>query len=299
MKPFVYRGAWTRINEFEKHKVYLGYIDGVSPRGMTEWFSLDKAIGLLGNGIQPDGSSAEYHDHSGIDWIGVLGIEREVNDELKLSLWNYLFDKSMDITWFQADFQHRGMLLGAQYVHQTALSAQEDIEYTARYIQQGETADVVSVRLGYGPEKSRWEFTTAYLHAFDNGRFLFPKELGREDFYVSHPRFWMDGLGNTDVYMVQAAYKSKSKEKGQFDVKARLSRLDAPEEDDFQFNKYALPSIYQVMFFPKYEFHNVMEGMEIGLLYIWKVDRQENRPLNEQFYRTDLHHLNLVMNIDF
>lgn len=299
MKPFAFRGAWAQINEFENHKIFLGYIDGVSPRGMTEWFSLDEAIGLLSNGRQPDGTPAAYHQHSGIDWIGVIGVQKEMYDELKLSVWNFLFDTNMDISWFQADLKHNSWIAGLQYVHQTALAEPEDIEYTSRYIQEDETADVISMRLGYAPEHTNWEFTTAYLHAFDNGRFLFPKELGRENFYVSHPRFWIDGMGDADVYMVQAAYETKSNERGQFKMKARLSRLDAPAQDDYRLNKYALPSIYQVMLFPKYEFHHSFKGVELGLLYVWKIDREEGRPLDEQFYRTDLHHLNLVMNIDF
>ncbi len=299
MKSFVYRGAWAIINEFKEHEITLGYIDGVSPRGMTEWFSLDEAIGILGNGRQPDGSAAEYHNHGHIDWIAVIGVERIIHDNLKLSLWNYLFDKSMNITWFQADLEHEGMIAGLQCVHQSALSGTEHLEYSSRFIQQEESADVVSMQLGYRLAQSNWLFTTAYLHAFDNGRFLFPKELGREDFYVSHPRFWIDGLGNTDVYMVQVEYKTKAKDRGRFKMKARLSRLEAPDKDDYQFNKYGLPCIYQAMLFPKYEFHTVLEGVELGLLYVWKIDRENEIPLNEQFYRTDLHHLNLVMNIDF
>lgn len=299
MKPFAFRGAWAQINEFEGHELTIGYIDGVSPRGMTEWFSLNEAIGLLGNGRQPDGSPADYQDGTGIDWIAVIGIRKDLRENLKLSFWNYLFDKDMDIAWFQADYRQGQWIAGLQYVHQSALAGQDDLEYSSRFIQEDESADLLSLRLGIAPEKSNWEFTTAYLHAFDNGRFLFPKELGREDFYVSHPRFWIDGLGKTDVYMVQAEYKSPSKKKGRFKMKARFSQLDAPAQDDFRFNKYAQPSIYQAMVFPRYEFHSSLEGVELGLLYVWKIDREDERPANEQFYRTDLHHLNLVLNIDF
>jgi len=299
MKPFVYRGAWARIKEFEERDIFLGYIDGVSPRGMTEWFSLEDAIGILNNGYQPDGTPAEYHEHSGMEWIGVVGYEHEVSEGLELNLWNYYFHRNMDIIWIQTDWEKNGWQAGLQYVHQMSMPSIGRAEYTNRYMQDGEQADVLSLRLGYAPEGSSWEFSTAYLHAFDNGRFLFPRELGREAFYVSHPRFWIDGFGNTDVYMAQLAYESKKDEHGVFEMKARLSRLDAPSADDTRFNKYAVPSTYQVMLFPKYAFHKSLKGVEMGLLYIWKIDRQEDRPLAERFYRTDFHHLNLVLNIDF
>lgn len=300
MKPFVYRGFWSELNEFNGHKIKLGWINGVSPRGMTEWFDINEAIGLNGNGRQPDGTSASYHESSGINGIGVFGYENTIHKDLKINIWNYYFDRQSDITWFQADYKKNRLLAGIQYAHQRSLDAQSQLDYEERYMQVEEMANVLSALIGFQNKKKEIEFTAAYLKAFDSGRFLFPRELGREDFYVSHPRSWVDGFGDTDIYMLRLRYRKENRRNGKLDIDARIAMIDAPAIDDAQFNKYGLPSYYQLTLFPQYTFTGLFEGVNIGILYVWKMSEDDLKiGPQERFYRTNLHNLNLVTNINF
>ena len=92
------------------------------------------------------------------------------------------------------------------------------------------------------------EVSASYLKAFDTGRFLFPRELGREDFYVSHPRSWVDGFGDTEIYMLRFRYRKETKQNGRVYIDTRIAKIDAPPIDDARFNKYGLPSYYQLTF---------------------------------------------------
>ncbi len=300
MKPFVYRGFWSEFNEFEGHRLRLGWIDGVSPRGMTEWFDMNDAIGINGNGRQPDGTAADYHGSSGIKGIGVIGYENSQTENLKLNIWNYYFDRQSDISWLQADYKKENVIAGFQYVHQRSLSTQSSLSYEERYMQSDETANVLSVLLGFQNNKSGVEISAAYLKAFDTGRFLFPRELGREDFYVSQPRSWVDGFGDTDIYSLRFRFRKDIKYHGSWNIDTRIAKIDAPAPAEAQFNKYGIPSYYQLSLFPRYTFSNLLDGLDVGLLYVWKMS-QGGLDLSpqQQFYRTDLHNLNLIANINF
>ena len=59
MKPFAFQGAWLHHKD-EKLQADVAWIHRVSPRSMTEWFSMEEAIGLTDNGYLPNGEKAAY-----------------------------------------------------------------------------------------------------------------------------------------------------------------------------------------------------------------------------------------------
>lgn len=107
MKPFVYKGFWSEINEIKKTKINLGWIYSVSARGMTEWHNLSEAIGLNNNGYQPDGSKADYHMHNHTNGLFVLGIEHELTPGVKIKAFDYYLHHLININWFQMDYEKK------------------------------------------------------------------------------------------------------------------------------------------------------------------------------------------------
>lgn len=302
MKPFVYRGAWLDLNELSGHRFQLGYINGVSPRGFTEWLDLDEVIGIANNGCQPDGSDANYHNSQNIKAIYAFGYENGQLEDLNIQAWNYLFQRQSDITWLQLDYKKKNLVAGIQYAHQMSLPEQADLDYDERYMQPDEEANVLSMMLGFEKKtpKGELQLRTAFLKAFDTGRFLFPRELGREDFYASQPRSWIDGWGDTEVYMVKMKYETRVMKTGKFSLEADLSRTVAPDLERTEFNKYGLTSFYQTNIYPKFHFRGTLEGLDVGLLYIAKYTEDEiDLSPQQTFYRTNLHHFNLIANINF
>ena len=142
------------------------------------------------------------------------------------------------------------------------------------------------------------DVSASYLHAFDTGRFLFPRELGREDFYVSQPRSWIDGFGDLNVYMLRAKYVPETIHDTFFDL--RLSYTDTPGAENVEFNKYALEDYYAVTFMVDHKFHGLFEGLDIALLYIGRFsDPKDDIPLAQKAYKYEIHHFNLMANIKF
>jgi hypothetical protein len=298
MKPFVYKGLWTNYRFNNHHQVKGGWIHGVSPRGMTEWFSINEAIGILNNGYQPDGTPAHYHETANSRGLAVLHYNYSPNKDLKLQLWNYTYDRLMNISWFQTDYERKKFFCGLEYVHQRAMPYQAQLEYAARYYQPDEQAHVINLKAGY--KQGILKLSGIYFHALNTGRFLHPRELGLDGFWGSQSRSFMDGLGNTDVWVLRMELQPNRGVWRHLHGDFRLSYTDAPGADQPQFNKYIAYDQYQITSKITYHFKQVFEGLELTCLYIRKIATDVDALTPSQlFYRSHFHHLNFVVNIDF
>ncbi len=298
MRPFVYRGAWLEMNEFSKNKLTLGWIDGVGGRPITEWHSLNQAIGMNSNGIQPDGSKANYNTTSHIRGIATVGYQNSNIKNLELSVWNFYFDRQFNLLWLQADYKSTHLLAGLQYAHQETLDYQAQLAYENRYVQPENKGQVLSGLLGYKNESGTWQVSAIYLHSFDSGRFLYPRELGRENFYASQPRSWVDGFGGSDIYMMRLKTSHKGKWGNALVVDTRLSRTETPGLGNLELNKYNLASFYQATVMTTYHFGKRLEGLEASLVYIGKyTEKSAALSASDTFYKTNLHHVSLMVDI--
>ena len=295
MKAFVYEGFWSEINELEHQKFTLGWLYGVSPRGMTEWFSINEAIGLISRGTNPDGTASHYHESSHSRGIGVLGYENKHPKGVRFQLWNFYIDQISNTIWAQTDVEHGDWFGGVQYVRQDPHQRQLNLSYDERYVQSNEHANVVAAKLGRNLGR-RWKVSGSYLHAFDTGRFLFPRELGRENFYVSQPRSWVDGFGDTDIYDLRLKYNAVN---SGFTADTRVAWI-APASAESSFNKYGIQPFYQSTSTLKYKFDGKLEGLEIMMLYVVRLaPRGVELTPQEKYYRNNFHHGSLVLNITF
>ena len=265
---------------------------------MFGWFSLREAIGMQSRGFQPKGDRADYHDRAPIRGLITLGYKHHLGKHLTLPAWNFHLDRLTNMTWLQADAQYKHFFGGLQYVQERASSYQKRLPYDQRYYQPGEVGQVLSFQGGYRLGKVR--LSGAYLRAFGSGRFLYPRELGREDFYASQPRSWIDGFGNTSVYLLRASYERKVADKAILKADWRLSYTATPGAGETECNKYRIPSFFQSTARLRYQPKGFLEGLECMILYIYK--RSPGQPTlapEDIYYRTNLHHLNLVTNINF
>ncbi|GJM32697.1 MAG: hypothetical protein DHS20C18_16980 [Saprospiraceae bacterium] len=299
MKPFVYQGIWVEINELKNHQFNLGWINGVSPRGMTQWYSLNEAIGLLNNGFQQDGTKAEYHQYANTAGMGILGYKVTLSEKLKVQLWDYFLHNIDNTLWVQADLEENHLFGGMQYVLQTASQQQQTLRPENQYFQPQQSSNTVSVQVGYQSLSNDLKLSASYLHGFGPGRFLFPKELGRENFYVSQARSWVDGFGRVNIYMIRGQFQPNHEKWDNWSFDFRFSFIEAPVPQDFAQNKYARSDYGQATLLVDYEFEKQLEGLHLSLLYVLKDSGSQNLLPSEIFYKTNLHHFNLIANIIF
>jgi len=292
MKPFAFKGLWLQYTLLEKHRFNLAWIDRISPRSTVEWFDFKEGIGLSNQGFQPDGTEAEYHENLESEGIAKLGYQTHFsNFSLEVYQW-YLHNISYS-GWVGVAYENRGWNLGVQYVLQFPDSFQRTLEYEQRFMQPEERGQVISGQLGYAT--SDWELRLAYTQALASGRFLFPRELGRDQFYTSISRSRLDGFGDTGVLTLSGDYTFGIEH---FSAGVDYTRTFGPEVDAFEFNKYNLDAYQQFNLRLHYALKGFFEGMHLEFLYVYR-DNINNSEPEVIFNRGNLHQLNFITNFEF
>ncbi|MCM4158631.1 hypothetical protein FHG64_03270 [Antarcticibacterium flavum] len=292
MKPFAHRGFWGYFNLNMQHNVNLGWLDGVSPRSTTEWFDLEEGLGLFFNGFQPNGERANYHGFYPVNGIGIFNYNYQIKN-FNLAIYDIFIDKLHNTIWTEANYVYNGFNLGLQYVYQTPMNFSEGMAYENRYIQPDENGLVLSSQLGWG--NNRFNFAFAYTHAFDTGRFLFPKELGRDRFFTSIPRSRLEGLGAANVYTLKGEFLLP---RPALHFGVELQQVKGTTPGDFQFNKYNMDESFQVNTHLTYAFNGFLNGLNFDLLWVYR-ENQNTRDAESIFNKSNFNQLNFVTNFNF
>ena len=292
MKPFAFKGIWFSYGFDETQGFDVAWLDGISPRSTVEWFDFNEGIGLSDNGYQPDGSLADYHDHLESEGLVYLGYHKKLR-ALDLNIYQWYIHHLGYTSWIEMEYHKNKWAFGLQYTLQFPDSFQKDLEYVQRYVQPDENGQVLSGRVKW--TDGSWEMKAAYSRALASGRFLFPRELGRDHFYTSLSRSRMEGFGDTDVLTLMADYNIRD---DGLTVGLAFTEVWGPERDAFRFNKYNLDSYWQLNSHLAFQFRGFFEGLRLNFLYVYKQNREDDSP-EAIFNRANYHQFNLVANFDF
>lgn len=292
MKPFAFKGLWLHYNILEKHRFNLAWIDRISPRSTVEWFDFNEGIGLFDQGFQPNGAEAEYYEHQESEGIAMLEYQTRISS-FNLEVYQWYLHNISYTGWLGLEYQKNRWNLGMQYALQLPDGFQKTLDYEKRFVQPEERGQVLSGRVQYLGRN--WNLRAAYSQAFESGRFLFPRELGRDHFYTSIARSRLDGFGNIGVLTLGGDHSFGIE---RFSAGFDLSRTFGPEVDAFEFNKYNLDAYQQINLNVNYAFKGFFQGLHMVFLYVYRDNLNNNEP-EVIFNRGNLHQLNFITNFEF
>lgn len=292
MNRFAHRGAWLHLDFNATHTFDVAWLDGVSPRASYDWFDFDEAFGMASQGFQPNGEPAAYRGLYPSHGVGIFNYQFHA-DQFYIKVTNFLFDKINTTTWLEAEYSVSDFEFGLQYALTVALSHNQILSYAQRYMQPDEQAHVFSSHVSWNQQ--RWKFDLAYTHALDTGRFLFPKELGRDDFFTSIPRSRLEGLGGVDVFAIHTDYTFL---KPDLHLSFAYQEVSGVEVGQFQLNKYNIDSTRQLNSQIKFKPHRFVEGLSFELLWVYRRYKNEHPP-ELIFNKGHFHQLNFVTNYNF
>lgn len=291
MKPFAFKGVWLHL-ENRRHKVNLSWLDRVSPRSTVEWYDFNEALGLVNNGIQPDGEPAHYHHKTSSRGIALMEYTFH-RKRLKLQYDHWYLHRVFNTSMLQLEYHPDSWRFGLQYAYQVPDNYQEELSYEERYMQPDENGQVLSALAEY--RNSGWLLKASYSRAFASGRFLFPRELGRDHFYTSIQRSRLDGFGDSNIYTLQGGWNFNKR--GVF-LLTQFTGVYGPEIDNFKFNKYNLDAYHLWNTKFTWHLHDFLEGMSFELLYVRKWNMNNSEP--EVVYNlSNLDQLNFIVNYEF
>lgn len=301
MRPTGVSAAWVHFNEVKNLEVEGGWIYEVSPRSTVKWFKTGESIGIYPVGVDINGNRSAYAHNTLSKGVGMAGFTYQAAPWLKLQLWEMFTHNISNTVMIQADAtfdiknSNDKLIAGLQFNRQDAVGNGGNEDASLRYMETDNKSMIVSSRLGW--KNKTWEVTANYTRISKHGRYLMPREWGRDHFYTFLPRERNEGYGDVHATMLKIHYKLPK-----YRVKAYLGGgyYKMPDVKNFALNKYGVPSYTQINADISYEFKGIFKGLDAHLLIVTK--RNQGETYNEPrfiFNKTNMMVYNFMLNYHF
>lgn len=299
MRPTEVGGIWTEINSLSKTKIEGGWINQISPRGTVRWYSAEASIGVYSSGLNIDGTRSNYAGNTTSKGLGLIGITNQSLKNLTLKFWNLYTENVFNASLFQADLKkpidkNSLLLLGAQIIGIQKVGNGGNDELNKRYMQQ-ESSMTFGTNLGW--ENEKWKTAFSFNRITAKGRYLMPREWGRDPFYTFMSRERNEGLADVYAYVLKLGYTPP---KTTFKPTVSYGIFNLPDVNDAVKNKYAMPSYHQLNIDLRYDFSGFLSGLGAQLLYVHKFESGKI-PLQPVYIinKVNMGLWNIVLNYNF
>jgi hypothetical protein len=293
-------GIWLQWMPHRKWELEGGWIYAISPRSTTKWFYVEESIGLFPSGVNTSGKKSVYKDELESRGVGVLSARFKPLKSLEIQVWDYFIENILNSAFVQADYtcklsEKNSFLAGAQFIRQNAVNDGGNQNQELTYVDKGSKAMTFGGKLGF--RSGKIEYSVNYNHITGDGRYLMPREWGRDPFYTFLARERNEGFGKSSAIMLKAEIKEK---KNFFRSSVGAGYVRLPDVQDVAFNKYGMPSYYQVNFDVRYNWSRFVRGLESQLLVVAKF--REGETYNQRKYeinKVNMLLINAVLNYHF
>lgn len=302
MRANIFNGL-TAEYKYKNLKFYGAWLNAATLRGTVHWYSLGKSVGVYPFGRNPFGSSESYKNNTKTLGVAVNDVEWE--KEMKSSknhfqIWNYFAQNIFNLTFVQNDFKyntlHGDLNIGIQGFYQNTIGDGGNANHLFSYRMPNEKTFAVGSKIGWDFKKHKFALSNLYIH--NSGRFLFPREWGREQFYISLPRERVEGNGGVNAYSLLYTYTPSTKQN--LFLQAGVSKVDMPNENNVMLNKYGFPSYYHLLMLSDYKFKGYLDGLDIKFIVAHKL-AQNPREVEDiyRINRVDLWNFSCIVDYRF
>lgn len=293
-------GLWMDYAPNSKWKFEGGWLYAISPRSTTKWYRTSESIGIYPSGVNIDGTKSNHAHHLHSEGVGVVSAIYKPTSRFEIQAWDYLIDNILNTGLVQAKYEHpmpknKKLILASQFIRQDAINNGGNADPTMSYTVKGAKSMTVGAKVGV--KIKNVEYSINYNHITKDGRYLFPREWGRDPFFTFMPRERNEGFGNVHAINAKIEYK-KPTSKLKYTLAAGYYQL--PDVKEVALNKYGLPSYYQINVDVRYNMDRFIQGMDAQLLLVTKLKHGEtyNMPKYE-INKVNMMLINFVLNYHF
>ena len=297
MRPTAVQGLWLQ-HKNKENKWYAGWLNKFSPRSTVAWYNTGASIGLYPVGVNMDGTKSGYKNALASNGAALVGAELNIfkNHSILVSnLWvQNIFNSSL-VQLDKTPTTKHPYYYGLQLITQTVVNKGGNHDVSKTYFNPDQSSLVMGVRLG--KKVGAWDYALNYTRITKKGRYLMPREWGRDPFYTFLMGERNEGVGGVSAYVLKAKYKAP---KAPLTVQVGAGYFNLPDVTNYALNKYALPSYMQYNVDVRYVFAKHLKGWEAQLIYFYK-DATGNTYKNPKYYinKVDMGHLNFIVNFHF
>lgn len=299
MRPTVEEGIWGMKDlASNKVKVQGGVLWGISPRSTVKWYDLAESIGLYAPGNQINGSSAIYKFDGKSKILWMLNPQISLTPNAKLSYWNLWFAGVMNTSLIELNLKRKlntsELYFNSMWIYQASLDNSSSIHANNLYFQKGDQANVWSSQLGL--KNTHWNWNVNYTRIFNGGRYLMPREWGRDPFYTFMPRERNEGLADVNAITAQCSRLIDNGVK----LQAGIGYYRLPSVSNFNENKYAMPTYGQANLALVCPLKGAWQNAEVKLLIAAKKEMSSEDLLPKHIYnKVEMINSNIVFDYKF
>lgn len=300
MRPTGTDGFWAEINEIKGLKIEGGWLYAISPRSTTKWYGIGESIGVYSAGLNPDGTPSKYPNHIKSNGLALVGIKTNLTEKLKVQLWDMYTENVFNTAMLQTDLviplKNKTSLIAAlQLIKQDAINYGGNQDQSASYFLQDDQSLSFGAKLAL--KNKGWEASLNYNRITANGRYLVPREWGRDPFFTFLPRERNEGFGDMHAIMAKVDYKLL---KSGFKTSLAAGYYKLPDVKNYAMNKYGLPSYTQINTDIRYTFTKALAGLEAQLLLVAKINGGETYGNSKMVInKVNMFQTNFVLNFHF
>jgi hypothetical protein len=298
MRPTLTEGAVLDFNEWQHLKLHAEYLWRISPRSTMRWFRIGESMGIYPVGVGADGKPSRYKGRMDSDYIAILGATYK-KKQWEIQGWDTYVDNVLNTAFIKGEWKsvatgRSNWMAGMQLLKQNTVGNGGNSDALIAYAQPGSGAMVISGRIGRQSTRFEWYVNTTHITA--KGRYLMPREWGKEPFYTFMPRERNDGFGNLTAATVNTRFKPEKR----IGVELSGGYFYLPGIRNFALNKYGMPSYAQVNLGLNYQFDQYLKGLNAFLLVVRK-DKIGETYENDRyvFNKVNMIHANLIFNYQF
>lgn len=285
--------AWFAPNAQWKFSIWG--ISRMSIRGSSDWLSVGETVGIYPLGRTVSGKPAQYFGNTSSAWIGIMEAERKIGSDAKLHFSNTIaqnlystymlsIEKNLKVDYgivtfgLQGGFQH-GIGQGGNENDELKYKETHDKNYS------------LSGRVGW--KNSKWTTHLNYTRVGGKGRWLNPREWGKDAWYTFIPRERNEGFQSVDALVVYGKYRF---EKTGVSIYGHLGFHWLPDTNDAAANKYNFPSYRQVNLGIKFQPKKIKD-LDFHFLIVNKEALGEVNLTSVQVYnKVEMLHFNGILN---
>lgn len=297
MRPTEVQGIWGQYKTTSV-KIYSGWLTQFSPRSTVRWYSTAASIGVYSVGVNTDGSPSGYKNQLRSSGVALLGAEIRLGKKYQLQIWNQLTENIFNSNLLQLEKlpdSSSGLYFGLQLITQQAVNQGGHSDPTKRYFQTNQSALAVGGRIGR--QQGLWDHSLNFTRITRHGRYLMPREWGRDPFYTFLMGERNEGLGDVYAFALKSKYSSANKK---LSAQFGMGYYELPDVHDYALNKYGFPSYVQINTDIRYNFSGLLKGWQAQMIYFYKKGTGNNFDDPKYFInKVNMGHFNLIMNFYF
>ncbi|MCU0402481.1 MAG: hypothetical protein MUE75_16000 [Algoriphagus sp.] len=295
LAPTAVEGLHAWVAPRKRWRIAIWAIGRLGIRGSSEWLGVGETVGIYPQGRSVFGKPANYFGNTKSHWLSILEVDRPLRNGGKLhlshTLAQNLFSTSMG-SFEKSKKSEKGMLtFGIQTGIQHTVGEGGNSDSNLAYKKSGDLNYSLSGRIGWRNE--RWITHLNYTHVGGKGRWLSPREWGKDAWYTFIPRERNEGFESVAALVGYAEYRF---EKVPVQVYLHggvhwLSDLASAEA-----NKYNFPSYRQVNIGLKLQPKGV-KNLDFHLILVSKEPLYSQKLMPNQLYnKVELLHFNGILN---